>query len=254
MPQVGVITLFPEMLKAVTDFGVSGRAVSRGLMKVSAFNPRDWATDAHRTVDDRPYGGGPGMVMQVGPLRKAIAAARGQLAGAPVVFMSPQGRRIHQGDIRNVVQTGALILVAGRYEGVDERAVELEADDEWSVGDYVVSGGELPAMIVIDAMCRLLPGALGDAASAEQDSFMAGLLDCPHYTRPETVDGLRVPEVLLAGNHEEIRKWRLKQALGRTWRRRPDLLETLELDAEQHRLLQEFIVERETAIGTGEES
>lgn len=245
MLEVGVVSLFPEMFRAVTDFGVTGRAVTRELIKVSVYNPREWTEDAHRTVDDRPYGGGPGMIMMVEPLRRAIQAARDRIPGAKVVFMSAQGRRISQADILAAAGWGRIILVAGRYEGVDERVIELEADDEWSIGDYVVSGGELPAMVLIDAVCRVLPGVLGNESSAGQESFVHGLLDFPQYTRPEEVAGRRVPAVLLKGNHDEIRKWRLKQALGRTWRRRPDLLGTADLNNEQRRLLQEFIREQE---------
>jgi tRNA (guanine37-N1)-methyltransferase len=247
MLSVGVVTVFPEMLYALTDYGVTGRAARSGLLEVLPFNPRDHATDAHRSVDDRPYGGGPGMVMMVEPLRNAIRAARGRLAGAEVVYLSPQGRRVTQSDIRRLAVRESVILVAGRYEGVDERLLDSEVDEEWSIGDYVLSGGELAAMVLMDAAARLLPGALGNAASAQDESFMDGLLDFPHYTRPEEIDGMRVPDVLLGGNHEQIRRWRLKQALGRTWQRRPDLLQGRRLSPEQEALLQEYMRERPSA-------
>lgn len=243
MLRIGVITLFPEMLRAVTAFGVSGRAVERGLLEVLAFNPRDFAPDPHHTVDDRPYGGGPGMVMMLAPLRDAVRAARARLGAAGVIYLSPQGRRIDRSDIVKLAVRGEVLLVAGRYEGVDERFVAAEVDEEWSIGDFVVSGGELPAMMLIDAAARLLPGALGHESSAAQDSFESGLLDCPHYTRPEEIDGRRVPAVLLSGDHERIRRWRLQQALGRTWRRRPDLLAAARLDAEQAELLEQYVRE-----------
>ena len=240
--RIEVVTLFPEMVHALLGFGVTGRAAERGVLRVGAWNPRDYATDARGTVDDRPFGGGPGMVMQVEPLRAAIRAAR-QTAGhdAPVIFLSPQGRRFDAQEAQRLAARPALVLVAGRYEGVDESLIESEVDAELSIGDYVLSGGELPALVVIDALARLLPGALGDEDSALQDSFMQGLLDYPHYTRPETVDGLRVPAVLLSGDHAAIRRWRMQQALGRTWLRRPELLEKLELSKEQRTLLDEFI-------------
>ncbi|MGH8415169.1 MAG: tRNA (guanosine(37)-N1)-methyltransferase TrmD [Gammaproteobacteria bacterium] len=243
--RVEVVTLFPEMVDALLQFGVTGRAAQRGLLKVKSWNPRDYTTDKHRTVDDRPFGGGPGMVMKVEPLRAAIHAAR-EAAGqkAPVMYLSPQGKRFDQQDARRLAAMDALVLVAGRYEGVDERVIETEVDEELSIGDYVLSGGELPALVVIDALARLLPGALGDEDSAAQDSFMNGLLDYPHYTRPEDIDGKRVPEVLMSGDHAAIRRWRRKQALGRSWLRRPELLEKLELSAGERELLNEFIRER----------
>ncbi|HKS93325.1 MAG TPA: tRNA (guanosine(37)-N1)-methyltransferase TrmD [Gammaproteobacteria bacterium] len=243
--RIEVVTLFPEMVHALLGFGVTGRAAERGVLRVGAWNPRNYATDARGTVDDRPFGGGPGMVMQVEPLRAAIRAAR-QTAGrdAPVIFLSPQGRCFDQQEAQRLAGLPAMVLVAGRYEGVDERLIESEVDAELSIGDYVLSGGELPALVVIDALARLLPGALGDEDSALQDSFMHGLLDYPHYTRPETVDGLRVPAVLLSGDHAAIRRWRMQQALGRTWLRRPELLEKLELSKEQRALLDEFIREQ----------
>ena len=240
MLNVGVVTVFPEMLHALTGFGVTGRAARNGLLEVLPFNPRDHARDAHRSVDDRPYGGGPGMVMMVEPLRSAIRAARARLPGAEVIYLSPHGRRIGQPDVRALAMQPSVILIAGRYEGIDERLIGPEVDAEWSIGDYVLSGGELAAMVLIDAAARLLPGTLGNAESSRDESFMDGLLDYPHYTRPEEVDGMRVPDVLLGGNHEQIRRWRLKQALGRTWQRRPDLLDGRRLDAEQESLLDEY--------------
>ena len=235
-----VVTLFPEFVATVTEHGVVGRAARAGQIELATWNPRDYATDVHRTVDDRPYGGGPGMVMKIEPLRAAIRAARAANPGAPVIYLSPQGRLLDQPAVREMAGRPGLVLVAGRYEGIDERLIELEVDEEWSIGDYVLSGGELPAMVVIDAVSRLLPGVLGDAESAQQDSFTEGLLDCPHYTRPEEYAGLRVPEVLLGGHHGHIARWRRKQALGRTWQRRPDLLARLELDEDDLALLEEW--------------
>jgi len=242
---IGVISLFPDMFRAITDFGVTGRAVKRGLLEINLWNPRDFAHDKHRTVDDRPYGGGPGMLMMVQPLRDAIQAAK-QVAGddVKVIYLSPQGKKLTQSGVSELAQHKKLILVAGRYEGIDERVIQSEIDDEWSIGDYVLSGGELPAMTLVDAVSRLVPGVLGDMASAEQDSFTDGLLDCPHYTRPENLDGVMVPDVLLSGNHEYIRRWRLKQSLGRTWQRRPELLNNLALTDEQAKLLAEYVQER----------
>lgn len=239
-----VVTLFPDMVRAAASYGVTGRAIERGIVKLSTWNPRDYTCDKHKTVDDRPYGGGPGMLMKYQPLHDAVSDAK-RLAGesSKVVYLSPQGRPLTQSLLADYSNVSQLILVAGRYEGVDERFVQLDCDDEWSIGDYVISGGELAALIVIDAMTRLLPGVLGDAESAQQDSHMNGLLDCPHFTRPEQLQGLSVPDVLLSGNHADINRWRLKQALGRTWQRRPDLLEKMQLSAEQDSLLKEFIVE-----------
>lgn len=249
--RIGIVTLFPEMFAAIRDYGIGRRAVGRDLLQLHFQNPRDFATDRHRSVDDRPYGGGPGMVMLVEPLRAAIRAARANLpAASPTIYLSPQGRPLTQQALREFAALPGLLLVAGRYEGIDERVIEAEIDAEWSLGDYVLSGGELAAMVVIDGVTRLLPGALGHPDSADQDSFTDGLLDCPHYTRPETVDGRPVPEVLLGGNHEAIRRWRLKQALGRTWLRRPDLLRGRRLDAEQRALLDEFINETQHPIGS----
>ncbi|ABO22936.1 tRNA (guanosine(37)-N1)-methyltransferase TrmD [Shewanella loihica] len=239
---LGVVTLFPEMFRAVTDFGVTGRAVSNGLLELQTWNPRDFTHDKHRTVDDRPYGGGPGMLMMVQPLRDAIHAAK-VAAGdkAKVIYLSPQGRKLTQQGVEELAKSERLILVCGRYEGIDERIIQTEVDEEWSIGDYVLSGGELPAMTLIDSVSRLVPGVLGKQASAEQDSFSDGLLDCPHYTRPESLDGIDVPAVLLSGNHENIRRWRLQQSLGRTLLRRPELFENLALTDEQTKLLAEFV-------------
>lgn len=250
MMRIGVVTLFPSMFDAVTRYGVTGRAVQQGLAELAFWNPRDYAHDGHRTVDDRPYGGGPGMVMMVAPLRDAIRDAREALGGETrVAYLSPQGRRLDHAAVEMLGARERLILVAGRYEGVDERVLERDVDEEWSLGDFVLSGGEIAAMAIIDAVVRTLPGALGHADSAREDSFVEGLLDCPHYTRPEVIDGQTVPEVLLSGDHAAIRRWRLKQALGRTWLRRPDLLKALPLDAEHETLLQEFIGEFRRAKG-----
>jgi tRNA (guanine37-N1)-methyltransferase len=244
--RIDVVTLFPEMIRERAAYGIQGRAIENGLLLLETWNPRDYSDDKHRGVDDRPYGGGPGMVMQVQPLRAAIQRAKAAAAAAPVIYLSPQGARFDQGKARELAGLERIILVAGRYEGIDERLIGLEVDEELSVGDYVLSGGELPALIVVDAVTRLLPGALGDADSAQEDSFMDGLLDYPHYTRPEEIEGLRVPQVLTSGNHADIRRWRRKQALGRTWRRRPDLLQAMQLDEEQQVLLNEFISEYES--------
>jgi len=223
--KVAVVTLFPEMFGALVDYGVSGRAVRNGLLEIRCFNPRDYTLDRHQTVDDRPYGGGPGMVMRPEPLGAAITAARAWTQSARVLYLSPQGRVLRHDAVMEMAGAARdLILIAGRYEGVDERIVALEVDEEWSIGDYVLSGGELPAMVLLDALIRQLPGALGDADSAQQDSFVAGLLDCPHYTRPPEYRGLGVPEVLLSGDHGAIERWRRQQAQARTVARRPDLL------------------------------
>lgn len=238
--KVAVVTLFPDMFAAVRDNGITGRAVTRGQLQIQCWNPRDFTADRHNTVDDRPYGGGPGMLMKVQPLRDAVAAARQWTGAARVVYLSPQGQVFNQAAASQMAQCGNLILLAGRYEGVDERLLDAVVDEQWSIGDYVLSGGELPAMVMIDAITRLLPGALGDAQSAVQDSFSEGLLDHPHYTRPEVLDGVAVPAVLLSGDHEKIRRWRLQQALGRTWLRRPDLLQSKNLTEEQQALLTDF--------------
>jgi tRNA (guanine37-N1)-methyltransferase len=243
--QFRVVTLFPEMVATGAGFGICGRALARGLAELQMVNPRDFATDVHRTVDDRPYGGGPGMVLRYEPWRDAIRAARPTLpAGSRTVFLSPQGRRFDQALAREMTAWPGMILVAGRYEGFDERLIEVESDEELSLGDFVLSGGEVAALAVIDAIVRLLPGALGDEASAEEDSFTAGLLDCPHYTRPEAIDGMAVPAVLMQGNHDAIRRWRLGQALGRTYLRRPDLLAGRGLTGEERGLLRDFLVDR----------
>ncbi len=247
--RIDVVTLFPGMIRGHSGYGIQGRAIENGLLELKTWNPRDCTEDRHGGVDDRPYGGGPGMVMQVQPLRDAIRLARQDSQdAAAVIYLSPQGRPFTQTKARELASRDRLILVCGRYEGVDERLVEMEVDEELSVGDYVLSGGELPALVVMDAVTRLLPGALGDADSAQEDSFMDGLLDYPHYTRPEEIDGLRVPEELLGGNHALIRRWRTRQALGRTWLRRPGLLEKMQLDEEQRSLLEEFIRDNERAI------
>ncbi len=239
-----VISLFPDMVSSAAQIGVTGKAIERGIVSLSVWNPRDYTHDKHKTVDDRPYGGGPGMVMKYQPLHDAIHAAKqAGYANSKVVYLSPQGKPITQALLSSVAQNSQLILVAGRYEGVDERFVDLDCDEEWSIGDYVISGGELAALIVIDAVTRLLPDVLGDEQSAVQDSHTDGLLDCPHFTRPEQLAGRAVPDVLLSGNHADISRWRMKQALGRTWQRRPDLLEKKPLNAEQKQLLEQFKVE-----------
>jgi tRNA (guanine37-N1)-methyltransferase len=236
-----VISLMPKMFDALRDQGVVGRAIEQGLAELRLLNPRDYTTDVHRTVDDRPYGGGPGMVMKYQPLQAALEDAKRLAPTAKVLYLSPQGRRFDQTAARQMAKTGqAQILINGRYEGIDERIIERHVDAEWSIGDYVLSGGELAAMVMMDAVIRLLPGVLGAADSAEQDSFMDGLLDYPHYTRPEQIDGMSVPAVLQSGNHELIRRWRLQQALLRTRERRPDLLERRAMTPEEIRLLDEI--------------
>jgi tRNA (guanine37-N1)-methyltransferase len=237
-----VVSIFPEMVRTIAEYGVVGRAVARDLVTLTCWNPRDFASDAHRTVDDRPYGGGPGMVMKYGPAAAAIAAARGAApSGTPVVCLSPQGAVFDQSTARRYAALPGLILLAGRYEGIDERLIETHVDEELSIGDFVLSGGEIAAMAVIDAIVRLLPGVLGDEDSADQDSFVEGLLDYPHYTRPEIIQGQKVPEVLLSGDHARIARWRYKQALGRSFLRRPDLVRKLRLNEEQQRILDEFL-------------
>jgi tRNA (guanine37-N1)-methyltransferase len=238
--KIDIVSLFPPMFEAITGYGITGRAIERRLLELRVWNPRDFTTDPYRRVDERPYGGGPGMVMLPGPLKLALGAARAANPQAKVLYLSPQGRRLDQAGVLELAGRAGMILLAGRYEGVDERLIEAEVDEEWSIGDYVLSGGELAAMVIVDAIARQLPGALGHEDSAAEDSFAGGLLDCPHYTRPEEFEGRRVPEVLLSGNHAEIRRWRLKQMLGRTFERRPDLLERLELDGEQRQLLDEY--------------
>ncbi len=242
--KIAVISLFPKMFDAITEYGITGRAVTHGKLAIDYWNPRDFTQDKHKTVDDRPYGGGPGMVMKVEPLQQAIKAAKADLGQqTKVIYLSPQGRKLDQQGLQELATREAMIFVAGRYEGVDERLIEQEIDEEWSIGDYVLSGGELAAMVIIDGVARLLPGVLGDEESAQQDSFMAGLLDHPHYTRPERLSSQTVPEVLLGGDHEAIRKWRLKQSLGRTWLRRPEMLVMETLTNEQKALLEQFIAE-----------
>ncbi len=244
--RIEVVTLFPEMIRDALRHGIVGRAQERGLLTVGTEDPRSHTSDVHHTVDDRPYGGGPGMVMKPEPLCAAIRAARVRLpAGSVTIALSAQGLRLDQAQARGLLSRPALLLVAGRYEGIDERVLAAEVELELSIGDYVLSGGELPALVLIDALARLLPGALGDERSAQQESFSEGLLDWPHYTRPEEHEGRRVPAVLLSGDHAAIARWRLKQALGRTWLRRRELLDGVTLDAQRAALLQEFLQERE---------
>ncbi len=240
--QVGVISLFPDMFTALNE-GIPRIAQEKQQLELMFWNPRDFAEDKRQTVDDTPYGGGPGMVMKVEPLRKAIQAARKQLPKAKVIYLSPQGERFNHQAADNLAKVEQVILLCGRYEGIDERLVHLEVDAECSIGDYVLSGGELAAMVMIDAIARLLPNVLGDAASASEDSFATGLLDYPHYTKPSEVEQLQVPKVLLNGNHQAINQWRLKQALGRTWQRRPELLQEFSLSVAETALLDEFITE-----------
>ena len=247
---ISVVTLFPELFAVVSDYGITGRAVKNGILSLDYLNPRDFSSDRHRTVDDKSYGGGPGMVMMVEPLGKAIRKAK---QGHPnnkvkVIHLSPQGKLLTQADLKKMATESGLVLVASRYEGVDERLISAEIDEEYSIGDYVISGGEIAALVLIDGVTCLLPNVLGDSESAELDSFMNGLLDYPHYTRPEQVDNVQVPSVLLSGDHKAIARWREKQSLGRTWLRRPDLLQKMHLDSEQNELLSEFIHEYEQAI------
>jgi len=241
--RIDVISVFPQMFDAITDYGVVGKAIQTGLITLQTINPRDFATNRYKNVDDRPYGGGPGMVMQYQPLHDAIEQAKKLNPGAKVIYLSPQGEKLTQKGLTAYKDAEGLILLNGRYEGVDERLIEADVDYEVSIGDYVLSGGELASMVFIDALARLIPGVLGHEDSAEQDSFVNGLLDCPHYSRPEVINDHRVPEVLLSGDHAAIELWRLKQSLGRTWERRPDLLDDLELSTEQQRLLNEYIQE-----------
>lgn len=244
---IGVVSLFPEMFKAVTDYGISRRAVENGLLTLEVWNPREFTEDKHRTVDDKPYGGGPGMLMKAQPLKDAINAAKSKAqAQCPVIYLSPQGKPLEQADLASLAMLPEVILVAGRYEGIDERLIESVIDMEVSIGDFVASGGELPAMLLIDGVTRLLPGAVGDADSVEQDSFSNGLLDYPQYTRPETEDGLTVPEVLMSGDHGQIARWRKMQSLGRTYIKRPDLITARTLTEEEKQLLDEYLAKRET--------
>lgn len=245
MLQFDVVTLFPPMFDALTEAGITGRARDRGIFGLVAWNPRDFARNSYRTVDDRPYGGGPGMVMMAEPLDRAVSAARQRQASTGVkkprvIYMSPQGRPLNHALVMELSAEQGLVLLAGRYEGVDERAIARSVDDEVSIGDYVLSGGELAAMVLIDCIVRQLPGALGDTQSAVQESFVGGLLDCPQYTRPEQYEGLAVPAVLMSGNHADIGRWRLKQSLGRTWQRRPELLEQRGMSVDECGLLEEF--------------
>ncbi len=247
--RIAVVSLFPAMLRDALSFGVLGRAIERGLLEVECFDPRDDATDVHRTVDDRPYGGGPGMVLKVEPLRSTLRRAEAKVpAGSRRVYLGADGRRFEQSMAREACGWPGLILVAGRYEGVDERFIDSEIDEAWSIGDYVLTGGELPALVVIDAIGRLLPGALGSAESAVQESFTDGLVDWPHYTRPPVLEGQAVPAVLASGDHAAIQRWRLRQALGRTWLRRPELLERRGMNAEERALLEEFKIERANVL------
>jgi len=272
MLQVAVITLFPGMFSALSEYGISSRAVRQQNLQLSYYNPRDYATDRHRTVDDKPYGGGPGMLMKTGPVSAAIREAQsvlgkaghkagqqkaGHKAGqqtAKVIYLSPQGRPLDQAAIKSLAGREQMILLCGRYEGVDERVLSSLVDEEYSLGDFVLSGGELAAMTLLDAVTRLLPGALGDEQSAEQDSFSAGLLDHPHYTRPEEFEGQTVPQVLLSGDHARIARWRLQQRLGATWRKRPDLLQKLQLTQEQQKLLDEYIAKYAQQGGKSEQN
>ena len=243
--QAGIVTLFPGMFSALTEYGVTGRAVRQKRLQLQYWSPRDYATDRHRTVDDRPYGGGPGMLMKTGPVSEAIRAAKAALpAGAKVIYLSPQGTPLTQDRVAELASRESMVLLCGRYEGVDERVLRSIVDEEFSLGDFVLSGGELAAMALLDAVIRLLPGALGDAGSAEADSFAEGLLDHPHYTRPEVFEGQEVPAVLLSGDHARIARWRLQQRLGATWRKRPDLLK--HLSPEQQKLLDAYIDEYES--------
>jgi len=238
--RIDVITLFPEMVEQVVKYGVVGRAEDQNLISLECWNPRNYTLDKHRTVDDRPYGGGPGMLMKVQPLEETIQAVREKNPQAQLVYLSPQGKLVDQDMLAKQIKAGSVIFLCGRYEGIDERLVQQEVDQEWSIGDYIISGGELAAMVCIDAMTRLIPGALGHEQSAQQDSFSDGLLDYPHYTRPDEYKGMKVPEVLMNGNHRHIEDWRERQSLGRTWQRRPDLLELKVLDDRLLALLNDF--------------
>jgi tRNA (guanine37-N1)-methyltransferase len=243
--RIAVVSLFPQMIREALDHGVIGRAQERGVFAVDCFDPRDYTADAHRTVDDRPYGGGPGMVLMAPPVRSAIRAAAALLPpGSRRVYLGADGRKFEQSMAREACRWPGLVMVAGRYEGLDERLIEHEIDEEWSIGDYVLSGGELPALVVIDAIVRLMPGTLGSSESALQESFSDGLVDWPHYTRPQALDGHAVPAVLASGDHAAIHRWRLQQALGRTWLRRPELLELRGMSDEERKLLEEFKIER----------
>ncbi|MDD9805834.1 MAG: tRNA (guanosine(37)-N1)-methyltransferase TrmD [Gammaproteobacteria bacterium] len=245
--RIDIVTVFPQMIAALASGGVVARAIERGLLTLEAWNPRDHADNAYGAVDDRPYGGGPGMVMMAAPLAKALHAARARQSGRfRVIHLTPRGGRLTQAEVNRLAGLDGLVLLAGRYEGVDERLVELEVDEEWSLGDYVISGGELAAMVLADAVMRQRPGVLGHGESARQDSFMTGLLDCPHYTRPSEYRGARVPEVLLGGNHEAIRRWRLKQSLVRTLEKRPDLFRARRLNDEEKKMIAEHLDEKQS--------
>lgn len=256
--KIGIVTLFPEMFAAITEYGITSRACKEGIVSLQYWSPRDFTQDRHRTVDDRPFGGGPGMLMKTEPLQAAIAAAKAGLSDEPsdgsseelysparVIYLSPQGRKLDQQGVVELAACSSLVLVCGRYQGIDERLLKHDIDEEWSIGDYVLSGGELGAMVLIDAITRYQPGALGHENSASEDSFADGLLDCPQYTRPQEYQDEAVPEVLLGGNHEQIRVWRLKHSLGNTWLKRPDLLQNMNLSTEQKGLLEQFISEYE---------
>lgn len=250
--RIGAVTIFPDMFRAITDYGVTSRAVSAGLLQLVTVNPREFTSDRHRTVDDRPYGGGPGMVMKPEPLQAALDSAVEAVGGsARIIYLSPQGRLLDQSTVEALAQETALVLLSGRYEGVDERVIEARVDDEISIGDYVLSGGELASMVLVDAVVRQIPGVLGHSQSAAEDSFADGLLDCPHYTRPERFQDRPVPEVLLQGDHERIRRWRLKASLQRTLARRPDLLEGRDLSKEEQELLAEIREEQSGATFSG---
>lgn len=239
----GIITLFPEMFSALQT-GITGRAIRKKLLEIDIFNPRDYTLNKHQTVDDHPFGGGPGMVMAAAPLLAAIKKAKAHAKKAPkVIYLSPQGRTFNQQAASRLYREEALILIAGRYEGIDERVIEQEVDEEWSIGDYILTGGELPAMVMVDTISRLIPHVLGDYESVVQDSITSGLLKHPQYTRPEKLLDTQVPKILLSGNHQAIRAWRLKQSLGRTWLKRPDLIAKKKLNPEETRLLNEFISE-----------
>ncbi len=242
--RIDVITLFPELVTGLQDYGVVGRALRAKQVDFGLTNPRDYAQDANARVDDRPYGGGPGMVMQFAPLSRALSDLTSRTtADTKVIYLSPQGRKLDQAAVKRFSKLEHLVLLCGRYEGIDERIIEAHVDEEWSIGDYVISGGELAAMVVIDAIVRTMPGVLGDEQSAQQDSFERGLLDCPHYSRPESIDGYSVPDELMSGDHEKIAIWRLKQMLGRTYQRRPDMIGRLKLTEQEQQLLDEYLAE-----------
>lgn len=238
---IGIVTLFPKMFQAITEYGITSRAHKKGLIDIQYWNPRDFTADKYRSVDDHPYGGGSGMLMMIQPLHDAINAAKGSKIPLPkVIYLSPQGKKLDHYGVNEISKKKNLILVCGRYEGIDERIIQHDIDEELSIGDYILSGGELPAMILIDAICRLIPGVLGGINSCQEESFLKNLLEYPHYTRPKIFQGLKVPNLLLSGNHHQISRWRLKQSLGRTWIKRPDLLSRIILKKEEKQLLQEF--------------